>query len=499
MSRLASILNRFPSLTAALEGHVEPSVPAVEVSERDSIVTLEAAQAALESAAVAADKANTHSDDLQIASVGLEAIAAELEAAAGAGGMTKQAAEVMLPNAISCSKHLGMNSPMVQSMESFNNPSTRMQATRISMETVGETLKKVWEMVLKAIAAAWDAVMSFFDKLFDVAPKIKARAEQLTQKAATMHGSPQGKIKVDGLTKSFVVGPHSADAMDMVDLYRTLAHDIEAGVLSIIPFPMQIFTKEAMASEEGRARILQMIVTSAKDHSKGIPGINKPMSSTDTHVSFESAILPGLTRFVLTYELPTMNDSVSSAIRKAMVGPSVSMQSALEYGEVMKQHDVEPLELANCVTMLKHVVDLADLAIASKAEMERLKKSMNAKFEGTRPPDGDYAANLDEAAMNTYTAALGRRVTGASRLSYKIYKYGADAMKCYLDYAQKSMAAIKDMSNSEVKQAADEAQARYEKAKAANAGSGDLDPAKATAELKDRIAAAKAKQAEPTK
>jgi len=131
-----------------------------------------------------AEEAAEDTEELEEAEEGLEAIYASLEASLEHGGLDPTAAAFAHHAVHSYVNRLGMSSnDIMPSLESFGGSSRRTSATTVSMETIGETLKKIWAAIKAAVEKAINAVTNFFRKLFDGMGRLEKKFNDLQIKA----------------------------------------------------------------------------------------------------------------------------------------------------------------------------------------------------------------------------------------------------------------------------------------------------------------------------
>lgn len=122
---------------------------------------------------------------------GLDKVRATLESFRSEGGMHPQAAAVLQAALEGFRVRLGMN-VTVPSSESFGSSTDRMAMTEISIESLSDTMAKIW----KAIKDAWnkmvDWVKGLFGKKKETAEKLKERFKALKEADA-----PKGSIPSD--------------------------------------------------------------------------------------------------------------------------------------------------------------------------------------------------------------------------------------------------------------------------------------------------------------
>ena len=219
--------------------------------------------AVIADAIIAANEADVN--DLQVLSATMESLdlqMGELESAEsfltkltasmestladGGEGMSREAASVV---SLSMESIFGAElSTEMLSLESFGGTTSRIEATELSLESVGGMLKKIWESIKRNITNAMNAVADFVAKLFGSTDKLKARAEAVIktleeQKKSGAAVKGDGKFEIPGASRLYmggkidekildagmkvlnteVVGSYGEVASDAVDYYNDLA------------------------------------------------------------------------------------------------------------------------------------------------------------------------------------------------------------------------------------------------------------------------------------
>lgn len=136
-------------------------------------------------------------EELGEISEGLESILISMESAMQDGGLNPQAALFMQHAVQAHVGRLGLEaSDVTPSMESFGGASGQAAATTISMEGIGETLKKIWMAIKNAVSKAIQAIKNFFAKIFGGVGKLKSRHEALKKAVKEIKEEKGDKIKV---------------------------------------------------------------------------------------------------------------------------------------------------------------------------------------------------------------------------------------------------------------------------------------------------------------
>lgn len=123
----------------------------------------------------------------------LENVKEAMENACAQSMLSKDAVVFARLAVASVYRRWGVTADPVPSMESID-PATTVSQMRVSMEGLGDTLKKWWQAFMAKLKGMINNVKQFVMKMLDASPKIKARAESIKKAAAS--GKPiDGKIK----------------------------------------------------------------------------------------------------------------------------------------------------------------------------------------------------------------------------------------------------------------------------------------------------------------
>lgn len=124
----------------------------------------------------------------------LEALADQMGESLGQGGLTPQAAGIAATAAQGIMRSFGMEDlEVVASNEAFGGVSDRESATEASIESIKTMASNAWDTIVKMIRDWIRKAKVFFTKLMDAAPKIKKRAEALSEKAGGLTGDAKNK------------------------------------------------------------------------------------------------------------------------------------------------------------------------------------------------------------------------------------------------------------------------------------------------------------------
>ena len=165
-------------------------------------------------------------DEMQEAAESLEKIYLAMESAQSNGGLTSEAAmfaSIAVDNVVS---KYGVSSEAIGiSLESFAD--NRSHATTVSMESVGDALKSLWETIVEKFQEMVKKIVDFYNKTLAAAPRIKRRADALRKKARATTGTAKEKnIKV-GLYGALNIQGNVPTATQLADGLKSAAVEIK--------------------------------------------------------------------------------------------------------------------------------------------------------------------------------------------------------------------------------------------------------------------------------
>lgn len=99
--------------------------------------------------------------------------------------LTSREAELIAITMESIRIRLGMPETVgrIPSLESFRSKKYKLNSSQVTLESVGEFLRSVWEGIVRFMQAIWDKLVEFFTWLFGMREKAEQRNNELEQKA----------------------------------------------------------------------------------------------------------------------------------------------------------------------------------------------------------------------------------------------------------------------------------------------------------------------------
>jgi hypothetical protein len=122
-------------------------------------------------------------------------------------GLTEEAAQIAEVAVEAIRARLGMkrDQKVMPSMESFGSKSSRLTATKVAIEGIKETMKGIWESIVKAVKWVWNKIKSFFMSLTKHRATLLKHLTGLQDKVRAFSGDA-AKTVTGTAVKAFNVG-----------------------------------------------------------------------------------------------------------------------------------------------------------------------------------------------------------------------------------------------------------------------------------------------------
>lgn len=438
-----SFANRFgKGLLASLEN--EQDVVAEEVVETADNAEADLAEAAeveveLAETTDAIDEGAEDAETLEEIADVLE----ETEQEGGADPVTAQVAEVAV-EAIYKRLGLAKAKPLAHGLESFSDKATRLDATRLSVEGIRETAKRVWEAIYAMLMKIKDFLVRIYKAIFDSHTKLINRAEKIKKVAQE---ATAGATKEKEVTGNFIRALANGDRFDKayalksVDSLEQYAKDTAIIVNAAGRFGEVFKVKELVADK-------------AKYESFTGPSVK------------ESSNLKTLSQKAKKYMgLKEDGDSVWLALNENTMGSTTVAVKVAKTGakgealmraigdmqvKVMPVSDKEISKDAKAPVLTgPEIVALCDSVIEGLKAFEGQKAAMTVSTKGLDNLVKEAKATAAESKEDKEAAERSKVVSKAVRaygtyvgaVSSQTLKHSAIIARAGLDYAQKSMAA----------------------------------------------------------
>ena len=276
--------------------------------------TVEGEMLEMDEAGDAVDETEAKVDQLEETAANLEAIYMAMESFKKSGGMSKEVAfafQVGISNSIAKYPSLTLSRSAGQpALESFGSASTRMAQTVASLEGLRQILSDFWTMIMKQINKLTAYIRNWFLKVLDAAPRLKKRAEAISERAKDTTGT-MGEKKVDlslvrtlSLARKPVTGAQLIAALGSIEeaakarLTAKSADDYEKTMDSLLEIMEKAVEGKMEEATKGGVSYQNMLELHAKTSSslfkaKSVSGDNAKRFGDDTSAMMSDEILGG--------------------------------------------------------------------------------------------------------------------------------------------------------------------------------------------------------------
>lgn len=423
----------------------------------------EAASDATEAELIEAiDEQEDHIEEYEEAEATLESIMSALRDARVDGGLTPQGARFMQIGFESVTQRLAGVSPVLPSMESLGGVQSRIRGAEVSMESVGDWLKNIWEAMKKA----WNAMISYASKflaaVFDRGERYKQRAAKLISAA---RGLSADKVYLgesySGLSKKVnIKGDFSPKSMTvLVDLAGKASELVEDGVQV-----REGYLRAAKSALAGGG--LDEMTKAAEAFKKYGPTAFLPSSFKKTgtgntgHDIYETDVLPGNVKLTFKHARDQVNNDVGEdapAFLRALDTFANKVADSVGYTLMVEPVEVYSKEAPVAYTP-SEIQEVAKYTISMVNKGEEARKALgdlSKPLDGVQiKDDAPMMAKLEFKAVTSYARSLLKTLTSTATTQIKFAVSSAGA---YLDYAEASVKARAKASNKEAKPEAGEA------------------------------------------
>ena len=340
----------------------------------------------------------------------LENVKEAMENACAQSMLSKDAVVFARLAVASVYRRWGVTADPVPSMESID-PATTVSQMRVSMEGLGDTLKKWWQAFMAKLKGMINNVKQFVMKMLDASPKLKARAESIKKAAAS--GKPiDGKIKdfkraTIQLNEKTATGDEIAAEMEH---FVTMASEISKTYEKVTDEHLaklgETVKKEGQDAANTPAKLIRDHITGVKNtwagwrRDKG--GIKE--ATNETTVIWTTPVYLG--NMVLEASAPKdiPDDAPISLLSKVKYGISKITESESKDGsaasfKTMDNGEVDPLNVDAINKICDGVVKVCDAVAGLKAGYAKNEAVVNRLL--TESGNAVNGAKGDDAEANT--------------------------------------------------------------------------------------------------
>lgn len=256
----------------------EASVESILIDEARSAHDLLVVEQSIESI-------ETHLDILGDASDNMMELSSSMEADIAANDVSLETARVY---SIAYKAIVG-NDDVVISMESIVDSETAVDGLQVSMEKMGDTIKKIWEAIKRTIVRAMTAIADFFAKLFGSTGKLRARNESIRKRLTALKDEKAKKdtievagahqLHLDGKLTPEVIKSGTSSVIknvgETIGELTKFTYEINMAMVHLADLPIKQTDKFVEAHEEtlktADAKVSKLLGTKA-DQAAKLPG-----------------------------------------------------------------------------------------------------------------------------------------------------------------------------------------------------------------------------------
>lgn len=347
-------------------------------------------------------------------------------------------------------------------LESFGSRSSRVSATRISVEGIKEWITTTWEAIKKAFKDMWTKVKTFFEKFFVANERLKSAAKKMKENLSVGDTPKNVAFEDKSISSQFPLVAMFNESTVLkelsyhkgaIDSVLTFVGGVDSAVADVNK------TVEAALKVEGDAKkaeavkiqeAIQQFIVKSTINAKGgfmdsVPtGAVNSISRDDVCIS--SPILAG-GNIVIIRQINSKDEAKTGAHYSASVVPAVSAET-IKKSESTSLRTLNKKEMDN---ILGQVIDLCDVNTQLRNKANAI-GNIEKKFDAVVGSAIKAAENLDsdskvnESVKEVLTAAK-NTLSGIGRaagvLTTAVPRLSVQAGKAALSYVSKSAAQYK--------------------------------------------------------
>ena len=432
-----------------------PTMDASEVDETGAPIkgdeTVKAEKLAVDEASDEITEEVSASDDLVEADETLESIYSVLKDAKDSGrGISHESARFMTI-AIEGIRIRGMRLTTdaigVPSLEAFGRSSRQQSNTELSMEGVGDVLRKVWEWIKTQVKKLVAKIKNWYLKVLDAAPRLKKRAEAIKKKADSVSGSTDETtidlsvnklLSVDG--KSPKPDQGVTNSKEMVQMFNEAlkGNPLTGGEVTKMIDSM---------GDDSNTEMFKRITLAVKTFNTIKKGTIKADRYGDGWEGSSSDIVFGEKMFVARIKgatgfAPTEMKRVASSIfigfEPALKKPK-EIDSSADY-TVLSTDQVGDI-CDNVISVCEYIIDYKKLWADREKDGDKLSRAVD-KFAARVDKDKDKSGDESRKAKDTAFAIHGIWTRGIASHT-NVIGYGISTGRALLTWCERSLSTYK--------------------------------------------------------
>ena len=381
----------------------------------------------------------------------LQEVKEGLESAMARGGVTAGEAYAYQVAIRAAMRPFGLHKQAAASLENVGSERSRLEATRVTLESIVETLKTWWNAFVAQISKLFETIKGWFGGLFNNVKRLEERADALITKAGEIKGSKDkekiksgiskdmSKTEKNVTTKSEILANFKAATAFIERVEGSTgddAKDVADGLISTIEnAKFDKASLEALLKEIAVDFTLEGVTKTAGDKFKA-DGSNVKISDTLAG----GKVIVVSTPTDITKDSKLINPATTLSKVKAEIKDFVEWK-----GE--SSAEVEALETADVVTVCKEIKTMCQTI----TRYQSLQKNRESELERAKTA---AKKAVDKFAKDAKGEGSGEQVTNAKGLSSGLIGF-TTAMTKFLasgiSYNQKLLSSMLNYCNDSLK------------------------------------------------
>lgn len=338
-------------------------------------------------------------------------------------------------------------------LESFSSKTTRMQSTKVAMEGAVDYIKKLIKMLMDAVAAVWEKVKAFVEKIWVGAERLAARADKVKELAKSAQGKTapaDAKVKSSSVLAYARANSKAVEGGEFVTAYRKQTND---------QFVARKLSESATKDLINGATVAKIIEQAKKkDNKEELTSAIRELASSGTEgtakdglrtVASKDRLLGDMVATSVTIDKAATWDQISSGYKNLKT--SISSAEGVSKDAVKEVSPLSPSEAAdlanNVATNMRGYLNMRKDHQAIDAELKKLMSQAKTL---------EKEKDIDTEQLRVATGVVRKTVESTLQGIVAVRAYEINLSKAALDYAAASLnlAVGKKEENAGEKQAA---------------------------------------------
>lgn len=417
-----------------------------EVAEVTAFV--DAPEGDLAEADAAAGEVDGVTDSIEEAEVTeetLENIGDAVEASIEEGGLSEPAARSIEIAVEHLRTRVGFpkGRKFMPALEGFSDSKTRIRDTKLALEEIRATAKKVGTAIINAFNQAVEWVTTFFEHLLDGAKGLAARAEALAEKAASVDGKQAGagvNVSASGFGKVLAVNGQFVGGSGFLGKFQeALKQTDELGKSQMELAKQGQVAMAKVFSAKGMEQVDQAAHAAMKTMAQYAVG-QKTSNKQFVHPAMQSLeevlVFGGQSFYSVTPDVDSMSVQNAGGARLVYtVAPSTNAKQVGDIGEVA------PLGAKEIVAVAKAAAEHLKRYEGFKDMLNAVKKA-NAEAQASAKSSGGEAVADNWLASTAANMIVRAYIKAMTQGAQKLRSYDLTIVKASLGYAGASLKAL---------------------------------------------------------